>query len=426
MLLLLFVLLNNIICPTFAIYPDDDCNKCKHAAKSFILGFHKSAGKNFGGGNSLWEEKHLGSYSVSEVRYHDIVEGICSDVKQAVKCHEFLESIEHHLEDWWLREYRIDSNKVQGFEEDLCVTRTKFCCPANSFGNSCLPCQPCYFFGGRCDGNGTRSGTGNCICNDGYTGELCDKCTFETHFQSHSDFPISCTRCHLSCSGGCSGPFPENCSACAAGWIKVDFGDQRGCVDINECIDSPCNRSTHFCLNKPGSYECVPCHPACNKCSGSTANDCESCASGYQRGNGDVCEDINECNADSNICSSEGESCTNTVGSFKCDCKSGYKRTSSGCVLDVKPRKGSQTSGKFESQSTVHNINSRNRNTQRIIWTVTYTKEFLKYSASLAAFGTFCWFAKGHPFAILFASLLIGSFVYFQSINFDFVFANQK
>nr|CAX73049.1 Cysteine-rich with EGF-like domain protein 1 precursor [Schistosoma japonicum] len=426
MFALSILLFNNFIYPFLTIYTGDDCDKCKYTANSFISGIHKSAGKNFGGGNSLWEEEHLGSYSVSEARYHDIIEGICSDVKHTVKCHEFLENIEHHLEDWWLKDFRNDTNKSEQLEEDLCVIRTKFCCPANFFGPLCNPCPLCYSLGGRCDGNGTRSGRGDCVCSDGYTGQLCDACDLKTHFQSQNESSLSCSRCHLSCSGGCSGPFPENCSACAYGWTSIHSGDHYGCVDIDECFDKPCNSSTQFCLNTPGSYKCISCHSSCNGCSGPTAVDCKSCAKGYQRGDGDVCEDINECNADSNICNGEAEICKNTIGSYTCDCKSGYSRYNNACVLNVKPDKSLETSGKSETQSKTHKINSHSRNKQKIIWTVTYTKEFLKYSASVIAFVVFCWFVKEYPLAIVIASVLISSFVYLQSVNFDFIFANQR
>ena len=49
-----------------------------------------------------------------------------------------------------------------------------------------------------------------------------------------------------------------------------------GCVDINECKESPCDANAQ-CANSIGSYTCT-------------------CCNGYS-GDGDTCEDINECNA---------------------------------------------------------------------------------------------------------------------------------
>ncbi|CAH8645488.1 unnamed protein product [Heterobilharzia americana] len=426
MVALLILLCCHAIFPSLSAFGNNDCDNCRHVAKTFISGIYKSAGKNFGGGNSLWEERHLGSYSVSEARYHDILDGMC-DVKEKIECHKFLENIEHFLEDWWLSDFRMNTNNPERLEEELCITRTELCCPAAYFGPLCHPCPTCYAPGGTCDGNGTRFGTGRCICIDGYTGEACDHCNLGTHFPSLSNgSSLACQRCHSSCSGGCSGPFPQNCSSCATGWTALNSTDQQGCIDVDECVGKPCNSDTHFCLNKPGSYECIPCHSACRGCTGATSNDCTFCASGYHRGSGEACEDIDECNADSNICNGEGEICKNMIGGYKCDCKKEYKRINNVCVLTARPDSSSETLGKFEKQPETDKFNSHNRYFPKIIWTVSYTKEFLKYCASLIAFGFLCWFAKGHLFTVAFASLLMSIYVYFQSITFDSIFAHQK
>lgn len=46
-------------------------------------------------------------------------------------------------------------------------------CAAGRFGKSCQQCASCSAVGGACDGSGTTSGTGACVCKPGYTGVDC-------------------------------------------------------------------------------------------------------------------------------------------------------------------------------------------------------------------------------------------------------------
>lgn len=46
-------------------------------------------------------------------------------------------------------------------------------CAPNHFGFLCATCAKCNPLGGSCDGNGTRIGTGKCICSTGWTGDDC-------------------------------------------------------------------------------------------------------------------------------------------------------------------------------------------------------------------------------------------------------------
>ena len=52
-----------------------------------------------------------------------------------------------------------------------------------------------------------------------------------------------------------------------------------------------------------------------------------SCKEGWQ-GNGFVCEDVDECSDDPQICSRqhEGSICINNEGSFDCGCPAGYNK----------------------------------------------------------------------------------------------------
>ena len=64
------------------------------------------------------------------------------------------------------------------------------------------------------------------------------------------------------------------------------------------------------CTNTMGSFEC-------------------ECLSGYS-GNGVSCQDIDECLAETDNCSSDAQ-CTNTMGSFECECLSGYEGDGVNC-----------------------------------------------------------------------------------------------
>ncbi|XP_053397078.1 uncharacterized protein LOC128556350 [Mercenaria mercenaria] len=78
------------------------------------------------------------------------------------------------------------------------------------------------------------------------------------------------------------------------------------CADVNECSASS-NKCDHKCTNTHGSYRC-------------------SCNSGYQLlADGYSCQDINECAKGIAGCD---HSCGNTVGSFQCSCRSGYELSS--------------------------------------------------------------------------------------------------
>ncbi|XP_065054811.1 fibulin-2-like [Rhopilema esculentum] len=98
------------------------------------------------------------------------------------------------------------------------------------------------------------------------------------------------------------------------------FSGYRGVIvgymayDINECTTRTHRCSSNaICTNTVGSYKCT-------------------CKSGYT-GTGTSCADLNECRRGTHRCSSNAL-CTNTIGSYRCYCKSGYIGTGFSC-LDV-------------------------------------------------------------------------------------------
>ena len=147
-------------------------------------------------------------------------------------------------------------------------------------------------------------------------------------------------------------------------------------IDINECLNNN-GGCTHTCVNKPGSYECQcnegfytndsgrnclgnivtniinvithyidinecltnngGCEQLCNNTYGSFI--CY-CSSGYNLGQGIFCSgiflywyhckiiiDINECQNDNGKCD---QICVNEIGSYHCDCRTGYKLDNNG------------------------------------------------------------------------------------------------
>lgn len=135
--------------------------------------------------------------------------------------------------------------------------------------------------------------------------------------------------------------------SCPAGY-RTDPGDDRRCVDRNECTLDLDNCDPHAdCQNTEGGFTCA-CRPGysgdgthceqsgCNRTCAKNAScvpleagfDC-ACNSGY-KGDGDLCVDIDECQTSKHNCQGLAI-CSNTDGSFNCSCPSGYKLNGTSC-----------------------------------------------------------------------------------------------
>ena len=58
-------------------------------------------------------------------------------------------------------------------------------------------------------------------------------------------------------------------------------------TDIDECDregagEYPCDDDKEYCANSKGSYQCMKCDAACNKCLGEGNGMCVRCKEGYQ------------------------------------------------------------------------------------------------------------------------------------------------
>lgn len=177
---------------------------------------------------------------------------------------------------WW--------NNKRAENEDLirylCVDTLMICCPDGHYGALCKKCpggggpfNVCSKHG-QCRGDGTKKGSGKCVCHKGYTGEACEKCELGFYLDKSEHLllrkpdgeeeastdrkegeTISCLPCDKACAFHCRGKGPRGCEVCKTGFY---WDNEYGCVDIDECIEmkrNPCKKNT-FCVNTEGAYFC--------------------------------------------------------------------------------------------------------------------------------------------------------------------------
>ncbi|XP_067554474.1 fibulin-1 isoform X3 [Pseudorca crassidens] len=130
------------------------------------------------------------------------------------------------------------------------------------------------------------------------------------------------------CRGG--GPCKQQCRdtgeevvcSCFVGYQLLPDGVS--CEDINECIMGGQNcRLGESCINTVGSFRCQ--------------RD-SSCGTGYELTEGNDCKDIDECESGIHNCLPDFI-CQNTLGSFRCrpklQCKSGFIQDALGNCIDI-------------------------------------------------------------------------------------------
>ncbi|KAJ7406379.1 Cysteine-rich with EGF-like domain protein 2-B [Pitangus sulphuratus] len=195
------------------------CSTCRGIVDRFNQGLADTAKKNFGGGNTAWEEKTLSKYESSEIRLVEIIENLCDSSN--FECNNMVEEHEEHIEKWWFKLKKKYPDLFKWF----CIETIEVCCPAGTYGPDCLACRggserPCHG-NGHCDGDGTRGGDGSCSCNKEYTGEFCLDCSSGYFSTLRNETHSVCTGCDASCVG-CTGEGSDKCKTCASGYVKED------------------------------------------------------------------------------------------------------------------------------------------------------------------------------------------------------------
>ncbi|XP_046460090.1 cysteine-rich with EGF-like domain protein 2 isoform X1 [Daphnia pulex] len=265
------------------------CQACKSLVESFKKGMERTSRGKFEGGDADWEEKKLRSYANSEVRLVEIQEKLCSDLSKGEdQCHNLAEAHESLIEDWFLNHQKLHGD----LHHWLCIKKLKVCCPDHHYGPECLPCpgsspeMECSS-NGKCKGSGTRKGNGKCVCDAGYSGELCQQCASGFYDSYRDDKKVLCSACHRSCKDVCTQAGPKGCLTCNDGWF---MDTEQGCSDIDECLTNKtaCNDNS-FCVNSPGSHTCINCDKACKGCVADGPDNCVECAENYELKEG-VCK----------------------------------------------------------------------------------------------------------------------------------------
>ncbi|XP_072172525.1 uncharacterized protein [Diadema setosum] len=181
-------------------------------------------------------------------------------------------------------------------------------------GGNCTDMNECAQ-GTRCalNANCTNTrGSFDCTCSEGYRGDGHSQC-FD--IDECGENPSICDT-----NANCTNTQGSYVCECREGY----GGDGFNCADIDECSPdrNPCDETHGRCNNNPGSYECA-------------------CDAGYQiSADGLTCEEIDECSG--NPCSNGG-TCHDELGGFRCDCTDQFKGSTcqqgkEGCVWFTRNR----------------------------------------------------------------------------------------
>lgn len=230
---------------------ETQCKSCHRITQDFSRGYIETETNHFTGGDVAWEETKLSKYYVSELRFYDIMDNICGS---DMPCLSVLEKCENMLEIWWKKnKFDLKVNFEAELFDWLCVQSFEYCCNEGNFGPNCTQCpnneqsnEICNGQG-KCQGDGIRSGSGECLCNHGYEGDTCGMCSNGFYKLDHT-----CLPCDGSCLLECTDSGPSGCIACRLGYRQGELG----CADEDECLESDTCGELEICINTMGSYKC--------------------------------------------------------------------------------------------------------------------------------------------------------------------------
>jgi len=248
------------------------------------------------------DEEHCNKTTCKPVKEFTCASGACVDVE-------------------WRCDGEIDCD--DGSDEKGC---TKFINSTDTCGEEsfkCLTKEECINGDWRCDGDAD--------CSDGSdeSDALCNRTVKCQPDQFHC-LSGECIPLHLNCSGTteCSdGSDEDNCGfeqKCDL-YTEFDCGQDKGCIPservcdrINDCGNWEDEPKSCF-LN---ISECAKDNGGCDQICVDTIDSffCD-CKPGFKLVDNSTCVDINECE----ILGSCSQNCENFVGSYKCTCMDGYK-----------------------------------------------------------------------------------------------------
>uniref|UniRef100_W5UBP3 Stabilin-1 n=1 Tax=Ictalurus punctatus TaxID=7998 RepID=W5UBP3_ICTPU len=222
------------------------------------------------------------------------------------------------------------------------VKLIKRCCPG-FYGSLCSPCpslsgKVCNWHGTCMDG---ESGNGTCVCEEGYTGFACQKCSNEKTYGERCSSVCDCV--HGECNSG-----PDGDGQC---YCQPPYSGPRCDQVTSSCSDcSPFS----YCKGEGSSAQCQ-CLPSYAKvgrfcvgfCSKDVCNinaDCSyksgaqiqcTCKTGFE-GDGTSCTPIDSCSRNNGGCPTNSTVCESTgPGQSICLCHSGMEGSDprAGCTL---------------------------------------------------------------------------------------------
>lgn len=154
--------------------------------------------------------------------------------------------------------------------------------------------------------------------------------------------------CRFSCKKGYNLSESKSATcACSNGdcnWNEITFYKEPQCKDRDECQlgTHRCDTETHTCINKPGSFVCIPNNsPILRGCDSEPCGQggfCKITPAGYKcicrpgfEYKGGTCKDVNECALNVSKCFDDAI-CENHAGGYTCKCPSGFGDAITECV----------------------------------------------------------------------------------------------